>query len=107
MARFYGPVGYVESEETVPGVWKDSVTERNYGGDVLRSMRRLNSGGEVNDSLSAVNTFSLLIDGYATLNFFAIRYIKWMGTCWKVTTVEVQGPRLLLTIGEVYNGPKA
>lgn len=107
MARFYGPVGYVKSVETAPGVWEDSVTEHNSGGDVLRSGRRLNSGENLNDNLSAVNTFSLLIDGYATENLFAIRYIKWMGSYWKVSTVEIQVPRLLLTIGEVYNGPKA
>ena len=48
---------------------------------------------------------SIVADPYANENFFAIRYVQWMGTLWKVTEVEVQSPRLLLRLGGKYNGP--
>ena|ERR1700741_667106 len=107
MAKFYGEIGYAESEETAPGVWQDVITEIKYYGDVIRNTRRLQEGEKVNNDLSVSNSISIVADAYANEHFFAIRYIKWAGTLWTVTDVEVQSPRLLLRLGGVYNGPKA
>lgn len=108
MARFYGVVGYSEGTvETTPGVWEESIIERQISGDLLRNDRRLESGESVNDNLRLNNKFSIVADAYSMQHFFAMRYLMWMGARWKVTNVEVQSPRLILTIGEVYNGPTA
>jgi hypothetical protein len=107
MARFHGKVGYGETVETSPGVWEDVITERSYFGDVLRNTRRLQEGESVNDNLSVNNSISIVADAYANEHFFAIRYVEWMGSPWKVSDVEVQRPRLILRLGGVYNGPKA
>lgn len=106
MGKFYGPVGYVESTESSPGVWDEIPTEKNYSGDILKNTKRWQAGENLNDDLTINNLFSILSDPYADQNFHKIRYIKWMGACWKVTSVEVQRPRLILTIGGVYNGVK-
>lgn len=107
MARFYGRVGYGESTETASGsgVYADVITERSYYGDVIRNMRNLTPGVELTPDLSVSNVISILADAYANDHFFAIRYVEWSGVLWTVTNVEVQSPRLLLTLGEVYNGP--
>lgn len=104
MARFYGEVGYSETTETAPGVWRELVTKRNYYGDVTRNTRQWSNGDGVNDDLNVNNTISIVADAYAYQNFHAIRYVVWMGSKWKVTGVEVEAPRLLLTLGGVYNG---
>lgn len=107
MARFHGKVGYASSVETSPGVWKnDVITEREYFGDIVRNTRRLESGENLNDNVVVNNLISIVADAYANENFFAMRYVQWNGAYWKVTNVEVQRPRLLLTIGGVYNGKK-
>ena len=105
MAKFYGEIGYAETVETTPGVWIESITERNYSGDVVRNTRRWQSGENLNDDLIINNLFSIVADPFAYQNFHAMRYIKWMGASWKITNVEVQRPRLILTIGSLYNGP--
>lgn len=105
MAKFYGKIGYTETRETRPGIFEDAITERNYYGDVIRNARRLESGESVNDNVVINNSLSIVADPYAYSHFFAIRYVQWMGVFWKVTNVEVQSPRLILTIGGVYNGP--
>lgn len=107
MAKFYGEIGYGEPVETVPGVWEDSIIEFKYYGDVIRNTRKLQDGQSVNNDLSVNNSISIVADAYANEHFFAIRYIKWAGTLWTVSDVEVQSPRLLLMLGGVYNGPKA
>ena len=32
-----------------------------------------------------------------------MRYVEFMGAKWKISSVEVQYPRLILTVGGVYN----
>jgi len=106
MAKFYGIIGYSVTEETSPGVWTESITERNYYGDVIRNTRRWQPGEGLNDNLTINNIISIVADPFAYQHFHAIRYIKWMGASWKIDNIEVQRPRLILTIGGVYNGPQ-
>lgn len=105
MAKFYGRIGYGENVETSPGVWQDQIIEYNYYGDVVRNVRQLREGENLNNDLSVSNSISIVADAYANEHFFAIRYVEWAGTLWKVDDVEVQSPRLLLRLGGVYNGP--
>lgn len=107
MAKFYGEIGFCEMAE-VPvgsGVFKERIVSRNYYGDVVRNVRKLVSGDSVNSNVTVDNRISIVADPYATEHFFAIRYAVWQGTRWQVTSVEVERPRLLLTLGGVYNGP--
>jgi hypothetical protein len=107
MARFFGEVGYAESVETpvASGIWKDIITEYSYFGDVIRNARKLDSGEKLNNDISVGNSISIVVDQYAIEHFFKIRYIRWAGVLWTVTSVEVQSPRLILSLGSVYNGP--
>ena len=107
MPRYFGKVGYGTSVETKPGIWEDVITEKSYFGDVVRNIRQLREGEHVNGDLSVNNSISIVADAYANANFMNIRYVEWVGTLWTVSDVEVRSPRLLLTLGGVYNGPKA
>ena len=107
MARFYGEIGYGTSVETPPdsGIWVDEITEHSYYGDVIRNTRKLDDGEGLNNDISVQNSISIVADEYAVSNFFDIKYIRWAGTLWTVTSVEVKSPRLILALGSVYNGP--
>jgi len=107
MAKFYGVIGYAIQAETVPGVWTDQIIERNYRGDVLQNLNRWQVSDQVNDNFTIDNKLSIISDPFAYENFQHIKYINWMGTNWKVTKVEILRPRLILTIGGVYNGSTA
>ena len=104
MAKYYGVIGYADQVETTKGVWTEQITERLYYGDLIRNVRKLQSSETLNDDVNVANTISIVADPFATKNFHAMRYVEFMGTKWKITSVEVQYPRLLLTIGGVYNG---
>lgn len=108
MAKFYGPIGYGITSETAPGVWTDTIVERNYRGDVLQNYRKVSQGESINDNIDVSNRLSIISDPFAMQHFHTIKYVKWMGAAWKVTTVDAsQRPRLILTIGGVYNGETA
>ena len=105
MTRFFGRIGYGETIENAPGVFIDNIVEYSYYGDVIRNARNLRQGENLNPDLSVQNSISVVADAYANEHFFAIRYVEWAGVLWTVSSVEVQSPRLLLRLGEVYNGP--
>lgn len=102
--KWYGEIGYGITEETRPGVWTTNTVERSYFGDVTRNFRSLQSANQVNDNINISNVISVVADPYATDHFHEIRYAKFGGTKWKVINVEVQYPRLIMTLGGVYNG---
>ncbi len=103
MAKWFGPIGYAETVETKPGVWNEQITERMYSGDVLRNTSRFQNTENLNDDINVSNEISIVADPYANQNFHLMRYVEFMGTKWKISNVEVQYPRLRLTIGGVYN----
>lgn len=110
MARFHGEIGYAVNSETplYSGVWVDHITEFTYQGDVVRINRHLQSMPyQTNDNITLNNAISIVADDFAVANFLNIKYVRWGGVLWTVTTVEVQYPRLILNLGSVYNGPTA
>ena len=103
MAKWYGVIGYAETVETEPGLWEEQITERHYYGDLVRNTRKLQTSGGVNDDINVANEISIVADPYANQNFYYMRYVDFMGAKWKITNVEVQYPRLILSIGGLYN----
>lgn len=107
MARFSGEVGYGIADENPdqPGVWESTMVEKEYLGDITRVSRKLDPGENLNSDISVSNSISIVADQYAIEHFVHIKYVKWSGVRWTVTSVDVQPPRLILSLGSVYNGP--
>lgn len=107
MAKIYGTLGYGITGEvdpiSRPGVWVDSIIEREFYGELIKNSRRLEKSDGVNDNINISNQVSLLADPFAMANFQYLKFVKFMDTAWKVNTVEVQYPRLILTLGGLYN----
>lgn len=110
MARFYGEVGFLQTIETDPvnhpSVYEEVLTKRPYYGDVVRNARRWEASGNLNDNLVINNTISIVADNFAYCNIGAMKYVRLNGEAWKITNVEIQRPRLILTIGGLYNEPE-
>lgn len=104
MAKFYGAVGYIEETVTTIDVVVENPVERMYKGDLVRNSRKLENGIGLNDNVTISNQISIVADPYAYDHIHAMRYVKWRGTAWKVVNVDVEPPRLILTLGGVYNG---
>lgn len=107
MAKFCGVIGYGSTTKTSPGVFKELIVEKTVYGDLIKNSRRLITSEKINDDVSVNNQISIIADPYAKQNFHSIKYIKFLGTAWKVIDVEVQYPRLILTLGGEYNGQQA
>lgn len=101
--KYCGNIGFSRTVETAPGVWTPTVTLKRYYGEVQRAARKTQAGQGVNDSLRMNQVLSIVADPFANENLFAIAFAEFMGVRWKVTDVEVQYPRLLLTLGGRYH----
>ena len=103
MAKFFGKIGYAETVETAPGVWEEQITEREYFGDLIRNTRRLQSTDQLNDDIDISNEISIVADPFAMNNFHSMRYVEFMNAKWKISSVDVQYPRLNLSVGGLWN----
>ena len=106
MAKFHGLIGFVtvEESETAPGVHSEVVTERPCSGDILRNTRRWENSQKINEDLNIDNRFSILADEYVITHSYAMRYLKLGEVSWKILSFEIERPRIILTVGGVYNG---
>ena len=104
MARFCGVIGYEQTVETEPGIYEEVIIENQYYGDIIKNTRRMQDNSKINNDINISNQFSIIADPFANNNFHSMRYISYMGTKWKITDVEVQYPRLIITVGGIYNG---
>lgn len=103
MAKYHGKIGYAKQFEIKPGVWTEKIIEKECFGDVPNASFMNQTSNEVNDDLRLNNRISIIADTFAIENFQFMRYLTYMGVKWHISNVEVQYPRLILSIGGVYN----
>ena len=93
MAKFHDKVGFLipyDNQET--GMAGSTAVERTYYGRILEHTRRWESTEHVNDDLAVSNQIAITANDYAN---------------WKVTSIRVKAPEIVLTLGGVWNGPTA
>jgi len=102
VAKYYGNIGFATQVETRPGIWEDVIEPRPYKGDVLRSGRRFENSENVNDDFTITNTFSIISDAFLYSHIPALRYLEYLGTKFKITSVDIDRPRVTISVGGVY-----
>ena len=107
MAKWFGKIGYAITAEIEPGIWESEITEREYYGDLTSDRRKRQNSGGVNDDINLSNVISIIADPFANQNCANMVYVEIVGTKWKISDIEIQFPRLILTVGGVYNGEQA
>lgn len=104
MSKWCGKIGFTDTVEYEPGCWDSQIVERTYYGDIISNRWKRQNTGTINDDINLSNQISIVADPYAMNHCSTIAYAEFMGNEWKVSDVEIQYPRLILTIGGVYNG---
>lgn len=102
MARYYGNIGFAIQTETKPGIWEDSIEERPYKGEVIRNGRRYENGEGINDNFTITNSFSIISDAFLYSHIPAMRYLEYLGSKFKIVSVDIDRPRVILSVGGVY-----
>ena len=104
MAKWFGKIGYATQVQTAPSVWKPQIEEREYYGEIIRNTSKWTATSDsTNDDLSFDNQISIVADQFAYQHFSSMKWIELYGAKWKVTKIEPRHPRLILTVGGVWN----
>lgn len=106
--KYYGKVGFVyPSVEVRPGIYKPVIEERSYYGDIINNSQRMQGNDTAYDDLIINNQISILADAYILNNIRGVKYVELLGVLWAVSSAQIKTPRIILTLGGVYNGPQA
>lgn len=104
MAKWYGNIGYATMVEIAAGDWAEKIVARPYYGDSIRNTRLLQqNSNSTNNNVNIGNQLSIVADPYANDHIYDMRYAEFQGNNWIITNVDVQFPRLILTLGGLYN----
>lgn len=103
MARYHGYVGYAIDVEAYPGVWEEQISEHEYFGDVIKNRMNIQQNSNVNAKITISNSISIIADPFAYEHVYAMRYVTYLNKKWTITNIDIQRPRLILTIGGLYN----
>lgn len=114
MPKLYIKVGFgVTSEGTFTepgvtpvignGVWTQTITEKYYYGELTNPISRWSVSDKINEDLTVSTQISIVADAFANQNFHSIKYVEYLGTKWRATSVEVNRPRLIIQLGGEYN----
>lgn len=104
MAKFAGLIGFSTTVETEPGIWTNDIVDKTYVGDVIQTSLRYQNDSKINDDVSINKKISIIADIYLNNNLNTIQYVTYMGVKWSVSNLDIQYPRVILTLGGVYNG---
>ena len=103
MARYHGYVGYAIDVEAYPGVWEELISEHEYFGDVIKNRMNIQQNSNVNAKITISNSISIIADPFAYEHVYAMRYVTYLNKKWTITNIDIQRPRLILTLGGLYN----
>ena len=98
--KWFGQIAFA-TQTTQDGITTDDLTVRDYYGEVLRASKR-DDANHIALDFTVNNRISIVADPFAMNTFHSIAYITFMGAKWRVSGVEVQYPRLIFDLGDVY-----
>lgn len=102
--KYFGNVGFAMSVERDPGIFENTIQERPYYGDVIKNTRRWENGDKVNDDFRVNNQISIIVDSFCIAHASRMKYITWLGHKWKIESVDISFPRMIVTMGGLWNG---
>lgn len=100
--KWFGKIAFADQKDDGTGVWKSVITERDYYGDVLRNSKRDENSTVINSNITLSNQLSVVADPFILDSFTQIVYVEVFGKKWKVSSVDVNYPRLTINFGELY-----
>lgn len=106
MAKYSGMLGYVmPAKEDPPGIWKPSAVVEKLGrGDLIRQTVNNEDVGGLSDGININNQISIIMDPFVNKNLESLKYAILYGTRWEIKSLSINRPRVILTLGGVYNG---
>lgn len=104
--KFHGFLGFVKFVEsgTSPGKFDVVEEEIPVKGDLLRNALKYEPvEGNEKLNMAISNRFSFIAPNRVFENFEFLKFITWNNVRWNISNIEVNSPRLIVSISGVYN----
>ena len=102
MPKCSGVIGYSLVVETQPGIWSETIIDKPYYGEVITDNRKYDNNA-INEDLNISNKISIVSNSFMLENLAMMKYLTFLKSKWKITSVEMKPPRIIITIGGLYN----
>lgn len=103
--RYSGKLGIAQQTEVRPGVWEETITERDVLGTVKQRTEVLEQGDNILPRYSTTTSISVLSRGLGPMDNSMLRYVTWLGKRWQIASTVTDYPHLTFFIREEYHGP--
>lgn len=104
--KYSGLAGFEKKHNEVrPGVLQNQIKEVRIKGDVINYGHSLNpTQGSDQQDVHIRNRLSIVMNPYLRDNFSSLVYVIFMNVKWEVSSFTINGPRVIIDLGGVYNG---
>lgn len=103
MAKCSGKIGFALTVETSPGVFEERIVEKPYKGNITQLNAHVEDENSINSNFRINNNISVVANKYFLENLGHMRYVTYKGLPFKITSFQVIPPRLIFSLGSVYN----
>lgn len=103
--KFSGKAGFrIDDVEIEPGVYKPQVVVKAIKGSVVsNSYQHQNSDKSTIDNVRITNQLSIVANQFLNKHITNLMYVEFQGVKWKVESFDIQPPRVVVSLGGVYN----
>lgn len=104
--RWSGKLGFSTEVEVTKGRFEDVVTERPAMGEIETRTDTFTVGNQVLTETGTSTSVSVLFGSVERIDFSTLVYITHRGKRYVPSSIVEDIPRVVIYIGEEYNGPK-
>lgn len=104
--KFSGKAGFrIDDVETEPGVYEPTIVVKAIKGSVVSNRyQHQNSDKSTIDNVRITNQLSIVANQFLNEHISNLMYIEFQGVKWKVESFDIRPPRVVVSLGGVYNG---
>lgn len=103
---YHGKLGFITTVDKGHGIRGKESVERYYYGDLKRISWHRADPQAVNTGLNISNQLSIMGDPFLDENLSDLKWVEFKNKKWAVTNVEVEPPRIVITMGDLYVNSK-
>lgn len=103
--KFSGKAGFrIDDVEIEPGVYEPTVAVKSIKGTVISNYyQHQNSDKSTIDNARITNQLSIVANQFLNEHIANLVYIEFQGVKWKVESFDIRPPRVVVSLGGVYN----
>ena len=103
MSKWSGKIGFAETVKGDDDISRTTIVEKRFRGDVLQDYRKWDDSEKINGDITISNRISVVAKDHMLSRLQYMRYVTWQGAKWRIQSISIALPRVILLLGDLYN----